>query len=68
MRIALLEDDEEQADLIKLWLEKAGHSCHAVARGKDFIRKKLALSGENGWRLSSIHQYGYRLARVKTPL
>ena len=28
------------------------------------VRKKLELSEENGWRLSSIHQYGYRLERV----
>ena len=39
MRIALLEDDKEQADLVKLWLEKAEHSCHVSGRGKDFIRK-----------------------------
>jgi two-component system, OmpR family, response regulator RegX3 len=39
MRIALLEDDIEQSDLLKLWLEKAGHSCHTSELGQDFIRK-----------------------------
>jgi two-component system response regulator RegX3 len=35
MRIALLEDDKDQADLVATWLKGAGHSCHVFARGKD---------------------------------
>ena len=38
MRIALLEDDPCQTDLVKLWLHEAGHSCHAFDRSKDFMR------------------------------
>lgn len=38
MRIALLEDDPSQADLVKRWLEVAGHSCALSLRGKAFIR------------------------------
>lgn len=38
MRIALLEDDPDQAELVTLWLENAGHtvSCHAAGNG--FLR------------------------------
>jgi DNA-binding response OmpR family regulator len=38
MRIALLEDDQDQADLVCVWLRAAGHSCHAYAMGKDLVR------------------------------
>lgn len=38
MRIALLEDDPCQTDLVKLWLHEAGHSCHTFARSRDFMR------------------------------
>ena len=38
MRIALLEDDPEQAELIRLWLEDAEHTVVAFARGSDFLR------------------------------
>lgn len=38
MRIALLEDDSAQRDLVKLWLDGAGHVCHAYGRSKDFMR------------------------------
>ena len=38
MRIALLEDDPEQSDLILAWLQAAGHGCHTYALGKDLIR------------------------------
>jgi len=38
MRIALLEDDQDQADLVCAWLKGAGHSCHAYALGKDLVR------------------------------
>jgi two-component system, OmpR family, response regulator RegX3 len=38
MRIAVLEDDASQADLIRLWLAGAGHVCHVFGRGRDFMR------------------------------
>lgn len=38
MRIALLEDDPCQTDLVKLWLHDGGHSCHAFSRSKEFMR------------------------------
>jgi two-component system, OmpR family, response regulator RegX3 len=39
MRIALLEDEQDQADLVRAWLNGAGHSCHAYTRGKDLLRE-----------------------------
>jgi two-component system response regulator RegX3 len=39
MRIALLEDEQEQADLVSTWLKAAGHSCHVFLRGKDLVRE-----------------------------
>lgn len=38
MRIALLEDDPCQTDLVKMWLQEAGHTCHAFSRSKEFMR------------------------------
>ena len=38
MRIALLEDDENQSDLYKTWLEDAGHVCAPFVTGKAFIK------------------------------
>lgn len=38
MRIALLEDDLDQAALVQAWLQAAGHSCHSYAVGKDLVR------------------------------
>jgi len=38
MRIALLEDDPCQTDLVKLWLQEAGHTCHSFSRSKEFMR------------------------------
>lgn len=38
MRIALLEDDPAQRDLVKLWLDGSGHICHAYSRSRDFMR------------------------------
>lgn len=38
MRIALLEDEQDQADLVGVWLRAAGHSCHVYALGKDLVR------------------------------
>lgn len=39
MRIALLEDEQDQADLVCAWLKAAGHGCHAYALGKDLVRE-----------------------------
>lgn len=38
MRIAYLEDDADQAALIRRWLEGAGHVCHHFQRGHDLQR------------------------------
>jgi len=38
MRIVILEDDQEQADLLVAWLEEAGHTCTAFADGASFIK------------------------------
>ncbi|MEK7435763.1 MAG: response regulator transcription factor [Pseudomonadota bacterium] len=39
MRIALLEDEQDQADLVCAWLTAAGHGCHAYLLGKDLVRE-----------------------------
>ena len=39
MRIALLEDDQDQADLVCTWLKAAGHGCHVYMLGKDLVRE-----------------------------
>jgi DNA-binding response OmpR family regulator len=41
MRIAYLEDDPDQAALIRKWLEAAGHVCHHFGRGHA-LRRSLA--------------------------
>jgi DNA-binding response OmpR family regulator len=38
MRIALLEDDPEQSELVRIWLEEAEHSVVEYDRGADFLR------------------------------
>jgi DNA-binding response OmpR family regulator len=38
VRIALLEDDAQQAQLVSLWLEAAGHACQHFESGKSFIK------------------------------
>ncbi len=38
MRLAILEDDPNQADVIREWLEGDGHSCTLLSRGRDFYR------------------------------
>jgi len=38
MRIALLEDDPSQSDLVRFWLAGAGHVCHAYDRSREFMR------------------------------
>lgn len=38
MRIALVEDDLSQAELIRAWLADAGHACACFASGEQFRR------------------------------
>jgi DNA-binding response OmpR family regulator len=38
MRVAILEDDRSQADLLTHWLELAGHQSSAFVEGAQFIR------------------------------
>ena len=38
MRIALLEDDPDQSQLLAAALEEAGHSCRVCASGRDLMR------------------------------
>lgn len=38
MRIALLEDDKDLADVLVRWLEEAGHQCHYFATGRALQR------------------------------
>lgn len=37
MRIAVLEDDPDQAALLSAWLEESGHHCSVFDNGKSFI-------------------------------
>lgn len=38
MRLALLEDDKTQSDLVAAWLREAGHDVHVFARADALIR------------------------------
>lgn len=38
MRIAILEDDHDQVELLATWLEECGHHCKACHTGTEFIR------------------------------
>jgi DNA-binding response OmpR family regulator len=38
LRIALLEDDPAQSELMRKWLAEAGHDCSHYATGRDFLR------------------------------
>lgn len=39
MRIALLEDDRAQAQMMQGWLQEAGHDCQVFGRGRYLIRE-----------------------------
>lgn len=39
VRIALLEDHEEQAQLVQKWLAQAGHVCHTFASSRLFLKE-----------------------------
>jgi len=47
MRIAYLEDDADQATLIRKWLEEAGHICHYFDRGHALQRSLARESFDN---------------------
>jgi len=38
MRIALLEDDRDQAEVLKIWLEDAGHTISLFLKSTEFLR------------------------------
>jgi two-component system response regulator RegX3 len=38
MRIALLEDHQDQSDLIAAWIKADGHLCHPFAQGDELMR------------------------------
>lgn len=38
MRVAILEDDPAQIDLVTLWLNNSGFNCHVFTYGKEFTR------------------------------
>jgi DNA-binding response OmpR family regulator len=44
MRIAYLEDDPDQAALIRAWLEAGGHVCHHFNRGHELQRSLASQS------------------------
>lgn len=39
LKIGLLEDDQDQAELIKYWLEDFGYSVETFASGSEFVRE-----------------------------
>jgi DNA-binding response OmpR family regulator len=39
LRIAILEDDSDQADLLSVWLEEGGYSCHSFGDASAFQRQ-----------------------------
>ncbi len=39
MKVFILEDDVDQAQLIKHWLNEKGHTCQCFVNGRDFIEK-----------------------------
>ena len=39
MRIAVLEDDKDLADLLQEWLKEAGHDGHFFSTGREFIKQ-----------------------------
>lgn len=39
MKVFILEDDLDQAELVKHWLESRGHQCQHFVNGRDFIEK-----------------------------
>ena len=52
--------------LSNVWGYEADVNTRTVDTHVSRIRKKLHLTPENGWRLSSIYHQGYRLERLTT--
>ena len=47
-----------------VWGLQAKAQTRTVDTHMSRLRTKLGLGGEHGWRLASVHQFGYRLERV----
>lgn len=39
MKVFILEDDQDQAQLMQHWLEQKGHECQLFIHGRDFIER-----------------------------
>ena len=50
-----------------VWRTTATINSRSLDTHVSRIRRKLHLTPENGWRLSAVYGYGYRLERVKAP-
>ena len=48
-----------------VWRRSADVNTRTVDVHLSRLRRKLGLSGEYGWRLSSIYQHGYRLTSLR---
>jgi len=55
---------ERKEILSAVWQQEAELNTRTVDTHMSIIRKKLAISPENGWRLKSIYGHGYRLERL----
>jgi len=51
--------------LAKVWHQSANINTRTVDTHISRLRKKLALTPENGWQLTAVYQYGYRLDRLE---
>jgi DNA-binding response OmpR family regulator len=47
-----------------VWGQRADLNTRTVDTHISRLRNKLSLTAENGWRLSSVYQHGYRLERT----
>jgi DNA-binding response OmpR family regulator len=50
--------------LESIWGLNAKARTRTVDTHMSRLRTKLGLGGEHGWRLASVHQFGYRLERA----
>ena len=55
---------ERKEILSAVWQQEADLNTRTVDTHMSIIRKKLAISPDNGWRLKSIYGHGYRLERL----
>ena len=51
-----------------VWRTTADINSRSLDTHVSRIRRKLHLTPENGWRLSAVYGYGYRLERFKAPV